>query len=132
MVTPESHPTRTRTRTKTVKAPTSLRPRVTTSSYTAPSAGRIDSGRPHLRLVSSPFMGKSAARRRDGPVPSQMQKGGNPGGRPLVHVDREINPNRAQFLAKTKQPEREQRRLPGRQAGSASPAGAPTSKAWGA
>src|SRR5438105_8661503 len=67
-----------------------------------------------------------------GPVHSQMQKGGNPGGRPLVHVDREINPNRAQFLAKTKQPEREQGRLPGRQAGSASPAGVPTPKAWGA
>src|SRR5207302_10560512 len=123
MVTPESHPTRTRT--KTVKAPTSLRPRVTTSSSNKP-AWRV--GRTH----SSPFMGKSAARRRDGAVPSQMQKGGNPVGRPLVHVDREINPNRAQFLAKTKQPEREQGRLPGRPAASASPAGVPPPKAWGA
>src|SRR5207244_9971036 len=41
-------PSRTRTRTKTVKAPTSLRPRVTTSSSNKPawSVGRIDSGRP--------------------------------------------------------------------------------------
>jgi len=48
-------------------------------------------------------------------------KGSNPGGRPLVHVTVTLAQNGLYFQPRPNNPEREQRRLPRRQAGSASP-----------
>src|SRR2546423_13866260 len=89
MVTPESHPTRTRTRTKTVKAPTSLRPRVTTSSSNKPTrqVGRIYSGRPqtlpgvahHSLQLAQPTIRRESHEREPG-FPLSVNLSDCPGG----------------------------------------------------